>query len=131
MEVETMDAVAFGVSAEHIAKICHQANKAWCEVLGDNSQPSWEDAPEWQKTSVINGVKFHVENPDAKASASHESWLAEKKKDGWKYGKVKDADKKEHPCYVPYEQLPIQQQLKDYIFRATVHAFLDAKAPIK
>lgn len=42
--------------------------------------------------------------------------------EGWKYGPIKDADKKEHPCMVPFADLPAAQQAKDYIFRAVVHA---------
>jgi len=107
---------------ENIAKVCHEANRAYCQGIGDDSQPSWEDAPEWQRKSAVEGVKFNLANPDAPASASHDSWLAVKEADGWKYGPVKDADKKEHPCYVPYEQLPAEQQKKDALFKAIVAA---------
>lgn len=96
-------------------------NRRWCELNGDNSQPSWEDAPEWQKTSAINGVNCHLDNPNAKPSDSHDSWLEEKRRDGWKYGPVKDPEKKEHPCFVPYELLPANQRAKDAIFIAVVH----------
>jgi hypothetical protein len=105
-----------------IAAVCHEANRALCAGLGDRSQPTWAEAPEWQAQSAKTGVKFNLENPDAPASASHDSWLAEKERDGWKYGPVKDADKKEHPCYVPYEQLPLEQQAKDHLFKAIVAA---------
>jgi hypothetical protein len=40
--------------------------------------------------------------------------------DGWKYGPVKDPEKKEHPCFVPYDRLPTEQKAKDYIFGAVV-----------
>ena len=106
------------MNIEQIAKVAHEVNRAFCKAIGDNSQPAWEDAPEWQRSSAINGVQFHVDNPDAKPSASHESWLAEKERDGWKYGPVKDADKKEHPCFVPYNELPMEQKAKDYLFGA-------------
>ncbi len=109
-------------SIEAIAKVCHEANRAYCQTIGDNSQPVWEDAPEWQRKSAIEGVKFNIANPDAPASASHDSWLAVKKADGWKYGPVKDPEKKEHPCYLPYEQLPVEQQKKDAVFKAIVAA---------
>ena len=105
-----------------IAKICHEANKALCETQGDNSQPSWAEAPSWQKDSAFNGVRFHKDNPDADASASHENWLKEKEADGWKYGLVKDPEKKEHPCCVPFEELPTEQQVKDHLFKAIVRA---------
>jgi hypothetical protein len=111
---------------EAIAKICHQANKSWCEYNGDNSQPNWEDAPDWARTSAINGVKFHRENPNAGDSASHESWMQEKVAEGWIYGKVKDpeASPPTHPCIVPFEELPREQQFKDRLFRTVVHAAL-------
>lgn len=105
-----------------IAKVCHEANRAYCAALGDLSQPSWEDAPDWQKQSAINGVQFHYANPMAQPSDSHVAWLAQKEADGWKYGPVKDPDKKEHPCFVPYDELPVEQRAKDYIFRAICHA---------
>jgi hypothetical protein len=107
---------------EDIAKICHEANMSLCETQNDDSQPSWAAAPDWQKDSAINGVKFHLANPDATPENSHESWLAQKEREGWKYGDVKDADKKEHPCFVPYNQLPREQQAKDYLFRGIVHS---------
>ena len=88
------------VSRKLIAKTCHEVNRAYCHSIGDDSQPSWENAPEWQKKSAIAGVKYILTNPDAKPSDSHDSWLSTKKADGWKYGPVKDPEKKEHPCYV-------------------------------
>lgn len=106
----------------HIAKICHAANRAYCQSLGDNSQPLWHDAPEWQRQSVVKGVKMHLTGSH-QPSASHESWMAEKESEGWVYGPVKDPAKKEHPCMVPFDQLPKEQQAKDYIFKSIVDSF--------
>ena len=105
-----------------IAKVCHEANRGLCETQHDNSQTCWEMAPQWQKDSAVTGVKFNLGNPDALPSASHDCWLEEKERDGWKYGKIKDPEKKEHPCFVPYEQLPANQQAKDHLFKAIVSA---------
>jgi hypothetical protein len=105
-----------------IAQMAHELNQAYCQSIGDMSQPSWEDAPDWQKNSAETGVRFHLDNPEASPSASHDSWLKQKTEEGWKYGEVKDPEKKEHPCFVPYEQLPTEQKAKDYIFRQTVHS---------
>lgn len=105
-----------------IAQVAHETNRAYCILIGDNSQPKWDDAPEWQKLSAINGIQFHLDNPDAGCSGSHENWLKEKYADGWKYGEVKDPDKKEHPCCVPYEDLPIEQQVKDALFIGVIRA---------
>ena len=112
---------------EQIARICHEVNRAYCEALGDTSQPRWEDAPEWQRNSALNGVTFHRNNPDAGPDHSHNEWLKEKAAAGWKYGPVKDAEYKEHPCFVPYDQLPVEQKAKDYLFRGVVHAMTGNK----
>lgn len=107
-----------------IASICHEANRAFCKTLGDYSQPAWEDAPQWQKDSAIKGVELHASNQYSSASDSHDSWYREKEKEGWKYGPVKDSEKKEHPCFLPYNELPVEQQVKDFIFIGIVHAIV-------
>jgi hypothetical protein len=123
------------MNVQAIAQVCHEANRAYCATIGDNSQPSWEDAPDWQKESAVKGVEFHLSALQSgvkpSPSASHESWLAEKRDAGWKYGPVKDADKKEHPCFIPYDGLPLDQRLKDYIFSAIVEAvFAGSPQPV-
>lgn len=107
-----------------IAKVCHETNKAYCEALNDNSQESWSNAPEWQRESAVNGVKFHMSHPEAGNSASHDNWMKEKLEQGWKYGPVKDPEKKEHHCLVPFDKLPLDQQRKDALFHSIVHALI-------
>lgn len=108
-----------------IARVAHEVNRAYCSAIGDNTQPAWGDAPDWQKKSALSGVLFHIENPDAGPDHSHNEWLREKAADNWKYGAVKDPDKKEHPCFVPYDELPVEQKAKDFLFRGVVHALLE------
>ena len=110
------------LTAEDIARVCHEANRAYCRSLGDNSQSHWESAPDWQKQSAINGVRFRVANPKAKDSAMHENWMKEKLADGWTYGEEKNPEKKTHPCLVPYDELPVEQQRKDALFSGIVKA---------
>lgn len=107
---------------ENIARVAHEVNRAYCQALGDNSQPAWEQAPDWQRSSAINGATYHINFPDAGPDASHNQWFAEKVANGWKYGLVKDPEKKEHPCMVPFAELPTEQKAKDFLFRAVVHA---------
>ncbi len=109
-------------NVNQIAAVAHETNRAYCYETGDASQPAWEDAPDWQRKSAINGVQFHIDNPEAGCSGSHENWLKEKTADGWKYGETKNPEKKEHPCFVPYENLPIEQQVKDALFVGVVRA---------
>ena len=46
--------------------------------------------------------------------------LAQKAADGWKFGPVKNPETREHPCFVPYAELPAAQQAKDHLFTRTV-----------
>lgn len=104
------------LTREQVARVCHEANRAYCSSIGDDSQPPWEDAPEWQKESAVNGVGGGAATPEQ----SHEGWLKEKVEAGWVYGPTKNADAKEHPCILPYADLPKEQKLKDSLFLAIV-----------
>lgn len=107
---------------EDVARICHEANRALCVTQGDRSQVEWHEAPNWQRESAYEGVRFHLEHPDAGPEASHENWLAHKRAEGWRYGEVKDPEQKTHPCLVAFAELPAEHQAKDYLFRGIVTA---------
>lgn len=107
---------------EAMAFVCHETIRAYCSVIGERPQPPWHLAPEWQRESTAEGIRFAIANPDAPNSAQHEAWMAEKIKDGWTYGPERDEERKTHPCLVPWNQLPILQRLKDPLFRAVVKA---------
>jgi hypothetical protein len=109
-------------AVQQIAVVCHEANRAFCLVMGDDSQLPWNLAPTWQKESAIKGVEFALDNPDAPASAQHDAWSNDKYNDGWVYGEVKDASKKTHPCLIEFADLPPFQQKKDILFKAIVAA---------
>jgi len=110
-----------GANMEQIAHIAHEVNRAYCAALGDTTQPSWQDAPEWQRCSARMGADLHTSG-EFGAEASHISWMNQKLEEGWKYGPIKNPDLKEHPCLVPFSALSREQQAKDYIFRGVVHA---------
>ena len=61
----------------HIARLCHEANGAYCAAIGDASQVSWDDAPEWQRDSCLSGVAFVLDHPLAPPSSNHNNWLAD------------------------------------------------------
>lgn len=115
------------MDTQQIAKICHDANRSYCQTIGDFTQKNWENAPDWQKESAIKGVEFILSNPTATPEDSHKSWLEVKEAEGWKYGPVKDVEKKEHPCCVPYHGLPEAQRRKDALFGSIVRALAGIK----
>ncbi|MBL7772555.1 MAG: hypothetical protein JNM95_06835 [Chitinophagaceae bacterium] len=112
-------------SVEHIAKVCHQAMKAFCETQQDYGLPDWEEAEDWQHVSTIEGVTHRLAHPEQGFNAQHIQWMEEKVKQGWTFGLEKDADKKTHPCLVPFEELPLFQQQKDKLFCMIVDALRD------
>jgi hypothetical protein len=86
------------------------------------NQVPWDEASSAIQESVINGVEFNLANPDAPASASHDNWLEKKEGEGWSYGAEKHEGLKKHPCFMPYAELPVEQQAKDHLFKAIVGA---------
>jgi RyR domain len=111
---------------EACARAAYEANRAYCIAIGevDEAHPHWEDAPDWQKQSTRNGVAGALAGNTPEQS--HESWLAEKQATGWKYGPVKDLERKEHPCVRAYSELPPDQRAKDAIYLAVVRSVATA-----
>ena len=111
------------IGVTEIAKICHEANKAYCEgVMNDNSQRDWDRASSAQRISARKGVQLALTDPTVTPRKMHESWADEKRKTGWVYGEEKDETAKTHPCLVDYDQLPLEQRVKDSLFLGIVNA---------
>lgn len=105
-----------------IARVMHEAVRAFQAGLGQEPVPHWNQAPKWMKTASRDAVMFRLDHPEAPASAQHDQWMESKLKDGWKHGPVKDARKKTHPLLVPYDDLPYQERQKDALVGAVVEA---------
>jgi RyR domain len=129
------DAAASGYRPGQIidaAIAAHEANKAYCESIGDASQVDWMLAPRWQQDSAINGVCYAIANNFPSPEEMHINWMKEKVAAGWHWGVVKDAEAKTHPCIMPYANLPEEQRIKDDIFRGTIKRVLGPRAaPVK
>ncbi len=50
---------------------------------------------------------------EAMAENVHEMWAKTRMEQGWKYGPKRDDEKKEHPCLIPYNQLPEGEKVYD------------------
>jgi hypothetical protein len=110
------------LEGDRLAALVHEINRAYCSLLGDDSQESWDLAPEWQRDSALAGIDGVLGGNGP--GASHASWCAHKFMDGWVYGEVKDTLLKTHPCLVPYPDLPVEQRMKDYLFVSVIRGAL-------
>ncbi len=109
---------------EICARAAHAANRAYCQAIGDNTQLPWDEAADWQRESARKGVTGTLAGNTPEQQ--HAAWCEDKRSQGWKHGPVKDAEKKTHPCMVPYEELPPEQQVKDHLYIAVVRATAQA-----
>jgi hypothetical protein len=115
---------------ELAARTAHEVNRAFCRGLHDFSHPCWDYAPAWQRSSALQGVQALLDNPHSSPADMHARWMELKLRDGWRHGPVKDESTKEHPCLVPYSDLPPEQRAKDTLFRLTVLSVLMAHGVI-
>lgn len=114
------------LTIEEVAKLCHNVNRAYTQAIGDHSVDSWEGVSGEMRALVINGVEHRLVHPFQHPRDSHANWLAEKERLGWKYGPRKDEVKKEHPCMVPFDELPQEHRVKDYLFVTVIEALRGA-----
>lgn len=115
------------VRAEQIAMVAHEVNRAYCQTLGDYSQPVWEQAPEWQRESLLSGVRLIEAGVVQCPEDSHRSWLDHKVREGWTWGRLKDPGAKTHPNMVPWSALDERERVKDALFFACVMTLLSVK----
>ena len=54
-----------------------------------------------------------VELTERLAKNAHDIWARQRLADGWKLGPHRDDTAKEHPCLVPYEDLPESEKQYD------------------
>lgn len=107
---------------EAIGCIVHQANKALCEVLGDDSHKDWVVTIPDIKEVTVAGIVDIVNNPDMTSKDLFENWKKDKISRGYSFGPVKDDVAKTHPSLVDYDKLPPEQRIKDVLLLAIVKA---------
>jgi DNA-binding response OmpR family regulator len=72
---------------------------------------SYEPKPiDTSKVTLTEGV---LELTELLAENAHEVWARQRLAEGWRYGSERSDARKEHPCLVPYEQLPESEKEYD------------------
>jgi len=70
------------------------------------------------KPTPINTTHIHLTNDilslaETLAKNTHDVWAAGRIAEGWTYGATRDDELKQHPCLVPYEDLPESEKEYD------------------
>jgi len=109
------------MTIEQIAQICHNLINKFNAVTRLDLPMEWEDLPDEEKNLYIGGVKYHLNHPFKTAEEAHEYWVRTKLADGWVWGEERSGYAKTHPSLVPFNKLPISEQIKDTLFIHTVN----------
>lgn len=104
---------------EAAARICFEVNKAY-----SGSEDNWDDLTMGEKEELVEAVKTAFFS-NYNANIQHHKWCWIYLKKGWKWGKVKDEEKKEHPCLLPWDYLSEEDQLRDHLFVGMVELLND------
>ncbi|HEY9637461.1 MAG TPA: TRAFs-binding domain-containing protein, partial [Coleofasciculaceae cyanobacterium] len=83
-------------------------------LLSDRSVPL-NYQPEPIDTSQVTLTTEYLKLTELLAKNTHELWAQQRLAEGWKYGAQRDDTRKEHPCLVPYEELPESEKQYDRI----------------
>lgn len=54
-----------------------------------------------------------MELVEVMAKNVHDVWAETRIKDGWRYGETRNDERMEHPCLIPYEELPDSEREYD------------------
>ena len=64
-------------------------------------------------TSGIELSPELIELTEKIAANVHDVWAQQRITEGWQYGTERNDDRKEHPCLVPYDELPENEKYYD------------------
>jgi hypothetical protein len=109
-------------SIEHVARVCHEANREFSLQLGQIALP-WGQASASQRAHCIAGVRFRLQHLMEPIPRQHAEWKKLLEAEGWHYGPTRDEQEKHHPNLVEFGNLPLEEQAKNALFVNIVRAF--------
>ncbi len=110
------------MDAQHIARICHEADRAHAASHGDLMTKAWPGLEAYQRENLVRGVKVATATPRAIASDLHTSWLRDKREAGWQFGPKLDLGQQCDPMMIPWEQLSYRAQARERLFLAIIRS---------
>ncbi|WP_026317743.1 RyR domain-containing protein [Algicola sagamiensis] len=109
------------MNIEEIARMAHEMDRAYRKSMLDFSLPLWECTSESYKTSAIDQVEFHLQNPSIGPETKHNQWLKRRALEGWCWGPVKDEHKKQDPRIISFAKLPPHDRAREHLYYQVVN----------
>lgn len=107
-----------------IARAAHTANLLFSEFhpmdVSVADGRTWDEHSEQERQESVDYISYLIKNPLLDGREAHDAWMVKKQEAGWKFGRVKNNEKKEHPCMVPYNQLNAYDMFKDDLYVAVI-----------
>ena len=79
------------------------------------TQNPYTSTPTPNDTSDVELSEELLELVELIAENTHDNWAAGRIVEGWTYGPVRNDDLKQHPCLVPYNELPDNEKRYDRV----------------
>jgi len=79
---------------------------------GDEHRLPWIFATKVEQQSMREVVNLCLKGQLISANQIHDAWVLSYFKAGWKFGPIRDYDKKVHPSLVPYDRLSVFEKTK-------------------
>ncbi len=104
------------VIVQELAELIHGINLLYTKTAGlPGTTVPWIAVSEGERAKFIAAVEEQIKNPSSSPENSHKRWMKSKKQDGWIFGEFNRVEKT-HPCLANYDELPLEQQIKDKLF---------------
>lgn len=109
---------------EACAHAAHEAHRAYVRFHGGTAvQEPWDELPQSRKnlTHALVYNALQGQTPDV----SHNAWYDEKIADGWEYGLSVNAEDKQSPWILPWEDLPAHYQGFSNVVHTAIWAMME------
>lgn len=115
------------LTVEQVAVGC---NSACCNFLNSsdhtrNAMLPWELMSEEERNGLISRVNIKLTRPEMSAELLHNEWMDMMISEGWRYGPLKDVNKKSDPMLLSYNDLIIEYRMLDVIISRIVSTLSD------
>lgn len=116
------------------SRMTYEVNLAFAQSQGqDEDAPHWADADKALKAMVIEAVQDNINRiergEEFAPKAAHDAYFLDAQKKGWSYGPKYDPVNKLDPGCLPYEMLPHEIRVMDFMCNAVCQTVMEILEP--